>query len=110
MIRASSSAVRSDDEEMRQCCSMRSRSNIPIVVWVLPTSTASSIGSVHLQAEIDRRSRMRERADGYRIDARPGDVADRFERNSAGRLRLRAALRERHCFRERLEIHVVEEQ
>src|SRR5439155_8351669 len=92
MISASSSAVRSAAEEMRQCWSRRSRSNMPIVVCVFPTSTASSMGGVHLQAEVYGRRGVRQRADGDRVDPGRRDRPDRVEGDAAGRLGFGASL------------------
>ena len=89
---ASSSEVRSATVAMRQWSTSSASRNSPTTVCVFPASIvnnmAGSSQSQDVQADVEHRHRVRERADRDEVGARLGVRADRLERDAARHLDL----------------------
>src|SRR5207248_1663079 len=114
IINASSSSVRSATVAMRQWSASSLSSNRPMTVWVLPASIASSTSALafDVEAEVERRRRLRDRAGRDQVRAGGRVLGDRLERDAAGDLDentgAAAVAHERHALLHLRRRHVVE--
>src|SRR5690242_419159 len=106
-VSASSSAVSRASVLIRQEWSSLSPSNIPMTVFVLPTSIARSMTFLEVEADVENGRGVGEGAHCKVVDAGLGDRPRVLEGEATGRLQLGAAGRVRNRLPHVVEAHVV---